>query len=56
MDIKPVLQERGVLNVLMQVYDDRNMRYKIGESMLLFRIEDVPLILDLRYDRDIVSF
>lgn len=56
MDVTPVMQEKGVLDALLQVYDDRNQCFKIRESMLPFMEEDVALILDLDYDGDIVSF
>lgn len=49
MDVMPVMQERGVLGAILQVYN------KIGESMLPFKVEDVELILGLRCDGDIVS-
>lgn len=56
MDMAPVMQDKGVLNALLQVYDNRNQRFKLGESILSFRVEDVALILGLYYDEDIVSF
>lgn len=56
MDIALVLQEREVLDVLLLVYDDRSQRFKIGESILSFKAEDVTLILGLHCDVNIISF
>ncbi|KAH7679049.1 hypothetical protein IHE45_06G033800 [Dioscorea alata] len=56
MDITPVLQERGVLDAVLQVYDEKKQAFQIGQSLLPFRAEDVALILGLRCDGDIVSF
>lgn len=33
MKIEPVLQERGVLNALLQRYDERIKKFKIGEDL-----------------------
>lgn len=56
MDDASIIQERGVLDALLQVYDNRNQRFKIGESILPFKAEDVALILGLCCEGDIVSF
>ncbi|KAH7672124.1 hypothetical protein IHE45_09G032500 [Dioscorea alata] len=56
MDVALVKQERGVFDVLLQVYDDGNQWFRIVESTLPFREEDVALILGLRCNGDIVSF
>lgn len=55
-DVSLVMQERRVLDALLQVYNDRNQHFKIGESILPFKVEDVALILGLCCDGDIVSF
>jgi len=56
MDVTPVLQERGVLDAVLQVYDDKKQGFQIGQSLLAFRAEDVAIILGLCCDRDIVFF
>lgn len=56
MNVAPMMQERVVLDALLQVYDNHNQHFKIRGSMLPFNTEDVALILDLRCDGDIASF
>lgn len=46
-EIEAILQERGLLDVLMQRYDNRSQKFRIGESLLSFRPEDVIIILGL---------
>ncbi|KAH7672129.1 hypothetical protein IHE45_09G032900 [Dioscorea alata] len=55
-DVTPMLQERGVLDVILQVYNEKKQGFQIRQSLLVFRAEDVTLILGLRCDGDIVSF
>lgn len=54
--IELVLQEKGLLDALMQRYDERLQKFKIGKSLLCFRTEDVAIILSLQCDGDIVVF
>lgn len=56
MDVEPIMQERRVLHVLMQIYEDHIQNFKIGETHLLFRPKDVDLIMGLHYEGDIISF
>lgn len=54
MEVNPILQERVVLDALMQIYDGRIQCFKIGESTFTFRPDDVALIMGC--EGDIVSF
>lgn len=45
-----------MFDALLHVYDGRNQQFRIGETMLPFRVEDVALVLVVRYDGDVVSF
>lgn len=47
MDIEPIVQERSVLDALMQVFDERSKKFNLGDSHLQFRVKDVSLILGL---------
>lgn len=55
-EIQPVLQEKGLLDALMQRYDERLQKFKIGESLLSFRLEDVAIILSLQCNGDGMVF
>ena len=44
MGMEPVIQERGMLDVLMQMCDNHIQCFRIGESTLTFRPGDVALM------------
>ncbi|KAH7672208.1 hypothetical protein IHE45_09G039600 [Dioscorea alata] len=48
MDIEPIVKERNILDALMQVFDERTRTFKLGESHLHLRAEDVSLLLGLK--------
>ena len=55
-EVEPIRQKMEVLDVLIQMYNDRILRFKIRESTLAFRPEDEALIIGLCRDGDVVSF
>ncbi len=55
-EIEAVLQERPLLDSLLQRYDGRTNKFRIGASLLSFSPQDVGLILGLRCDGDAVVF
>ena len=56
MEVELVKQERGVMDALMQMYNNRIQHFRIGESTLVFMPKDVACTMGLRCDRDVVSF
>lgn len=55
-EIEPLLQERFLLDTLLQRYDERSQKFKIGERLLSFRVKDITIILGLRCAGDVVFF
>ena len=55
-EIEAVLQERTLLDSLLQRFDDRSNKFRIGASLVSFRPQDVALILGLRCVGDAVVF
>ncbi|XP_039140409.1 protein MAINTENANCE OF MERISTEMS-like [Dioscorea cayenensis subsp. rotundata] len=56
MDIEPIVQERSVLDALMQMFDERSNTFHLGDSFLQFKAEDVSLILGLQCDGTAIDF
>ncbi|KAH7690184.1 hypothetical protein IHE45_02G028900 [Dioscorea alata] len=52
MDIEPIVQERSILDALMQAFDERTRTFKLGESHLHFRDKDVSLLLGLKMEEE----
>ena len=55
-ELEAIYQERALLDSLLQRYDGRTNKFRIGESLLSFRPQDVALVLGLRCDDDAVVF
>ncbi|XP_039137837.1 uncharacterized protein LOC120275360 isoform X2 [Dioscorea cayenensis subsp. rotundata] len=56
LDLHPIVQERGLLDGILQLFDDPTNTFKIGKSHVTFRPEDVSLILGLPCYGTVVKF